>query len=50
MTSSPPKGPISFFLLIFFVFTYFLRDKDRAMSGEGAEREGDTKSEAGSRL
>ena len=36
---------------IFLTFIHFLRDKERqSASGGGAEREGDTESEAGSRL
>ena len=31
-------------------FIYFLSERERAQVGEGAEREGDTESEAGSRL
>ena len=36
----------SFFLSVYLL----LRERDRAQVGEGAEREGDTESEAGSRL
>ena len=47
-------GCIQFIFILFFIFfnVYsFLRDRERqSMSGEGAEREGDTESEAGSRL
>ena len=40
-----------FFFLIFFNVYSFLRDRERQkVSGEGAGREGDTESEAGSRL
>ena len=40
-------------MLIFLTFLFLKREKKRekdSMSGEGSEREGDTESEAGSRL
>ena len=44
--------PFYFFLLkkCFFNVYLFLRDRDRAQAGGGTEREGDTESQAGSRL
>ena len=49
---SHPGAP--FFLLLYFFYNFFnaylfLRER-QSMSGGGAEREGDTESEAGSRL
>ena len=42
---------LSFFFLIFFsTFIYFLYRERQSMNEGGAEREGDTESEAGSRL
>ena len=47
--SARRKG-LSFFLIFFSTFIYF-RDRERqSMNGGGAEREGDTESETGSRL
>ena len=47
-------GQLVEFLILFFKFFNiysFLRDRERqSMSGGGAEREGDTESEVGSRL
>ena len=41
----------SFFFLIFFsTFIYFWDRERQSMNGRGAEREGDTESETGSRL
>ena len=40
---------ISFFLKFFLMIIYFLRERDREGRG-GAEKEGDTESQAGSRL
>ena len=56
--SPPPPGtprvcspPQNKYFIIFFNVYSFLRDRERqSMSGEGAEREGDAESEAGSRL
>ena len=42
-------GVFFFFFLFFFYVYSFLRDRE-SMSGEGAERQGDTEFEAGSRL
>ena len=45
------RNPFMFLLLLFFNIYSFLRDGERQnMSGRGTEREGDTDSEAGSRL
>ena len=38
------------YILFFNVYLFFERETDRARAGEGAEREGDTESQAGSRL
>ena len=43
--------PQSIFFLIFFLMFIYFGDRERqSMNGGGAEREGDTESEAGSRL
>ena len=47
MLTPERRGRLFFFF--FFMFIIFERDRQRA-SWEGAEREGDTESEAGSRL
>ena len=39
-----------FFLIFFLTFIYFWDRERQSMNGGGAEREGDTESEAGSRL
>ena len=41
---------ICFLLLLFFLFIYFWDRVRQSMNGGGAEREGDTESETGSRL
>ena len=42
---------VSFFFNFFSTFIYFFGDRERqSMNGGGSEREGDTESEAGSRL
>ena len=42
---------IIFLFFNFLMFTHFLKtERDRSVNREGAEREGDTESEAGSRL
>ena len=41
---------ISFFKNFFYRFIYFSEPETESMGGEGAETEGDTESEAGSRL
>ena len=46
---SHPSTPLYFFL-IFLTFIYFWDWERQSMNGGGAEREGDTESEAGSRL
>ena len=43
-----PRGPQTFFF--FNVYVFFERDRGRVASRVGAEREGDTESEAGSSL
>ena len=60
LVREPPRGTkvhtaifylFLFFIKIFFNIYLFLRDRERqSMSRGGAEREGDTESEAGSRL
>ena len=40
----------SFFLIFFSTFIYFWDRERQSMNGGGAEREGDTESETGSRL
>ena len=47
--ASCPIWSYSFFLIIFFNIYLFLRQR-QSMNGGGAEREGDTESETGSRL
>ena len=41
---------IKLFLIFFSTFIYFWDRERQSMNGEGAEREGDTESETGSRL
>ena len=36
--------------LFFIIFLMFIFEKDKSVTGGGTEREGDTESEAGSRL
>ena len=49
--SLAPELTLFFFFIIFFNIYSFLRDRERqSVSRGGAEREGDTESEAGSRL
>ena len=46
-----PRTPWVFFFNFFFFYIYlFLRDRERQCERGGAETEGDTESEAGSRL
>ena len=48
---SSMSSSMEFFLFHFFNISLFLREREREnVSREGAEREGDTESEAGSRL
>ena len=49
--SASPEVELHFLIFIYFFNVYFLREREKqSMSGEGAERAGDTESEAGSRL
>ena len=45
----PAKQSVIFFFFLFSFFFFFLRER-QSTSKEGAEREGDTEPEAGSRL
>ena len=46
----PEMLGLYFFFFFFFNVYLFERERDRVQAGEVAEREGDTESEAGSRL
>ena len=43
-------GGMEYFKFFFLMFVYFWDRERQSMNGGGAEREGDTESEAGSRL
>ena len=49
-TTKASSFPVYFFFLNFFLMFIYFWDRDRVWAGGGAEREGDTKSKAGSRL